>query len=180
MPRRLLIAVLASLALLLAACGDDGGSSDSDTAAEAGDQADGSSSDGGDGGGDPTPDDVSAFFSGDCRDAVAAFQSALASVGGAFTPGDEAGPEQTAELLDEIAAEAPGEVADDFAVLAEAYAEFAQALTDAGVDFNDPSTFQDPDALAALSSVGEAFDDAEVTQAAENIEAWFDANCTAE
>lgn len=174
MPRRLVITIAVSLALVLGACGDDGGSGDAETA-QTSESADASAD------GDVSPDDVSAFFSGDCRDAIAAFQSALASVGGAFTPGgDTAGAEQTAALLSEIADEAPDEVADDFVVLADAYAEFARALADAGVDFEDPSTFQDPDALAALSSVGEAFDDAEVTEAADNIEAWFDANCGVE
>lgn len=176
MTRRALAALLIAFALLLAACGDDGGS-DSQEASDQ--QTDG---------GDPSPDgdgdgvvpesDLDDYFSGDCLEAVQAFNSALASAGSAFTGGGEnATLEDTADQIAAVADAAPEEISDDFGALADAYAEFAQVLADAGIDFEDPSTFQDADALAALQSIEDIFDEEELEQASNDIEAWFDTNC---
>jgi hypothetical protein len=81
--------------------------------------------------------------SGDATDAVAALQS-MASV-------------------------APAEIADDLEVLAAAYGEFLNALEEAGVDFADPSTFSSPEAQAAMAAAAETLNEAQVTEASENI-----------
>jgi hypothetical protein len=178
MSRRSLAALFIAFALLLAACGDDGGSSSQDTASQETDGGDDSQDAAGDGG-DVPQSDLEGYFTGDCAEAVQAFSAALASAGAAFIPGGDATAEDTADQLDAMAEAAPAEVSDDFAVLADVYAQFAQALADAGLDFNDPSSFQDPDAIAALESLDEVFDSDELEQASENIEAWFAANCEA-
>jgi hypothetical protein len=81
--------------------------------------------------------------SGDATDAVAALQS-MASV-------------------------APAEIADYLEVLAAAYGEFLNALEEAGVDFADPSTFSSPEAQAAMAAAAETLNEAQVTEASENI-----------
>jgi hypothetical protein len=171
MSRRAVVGLFVAVAVLMASCGDDSDSSSPDTVAEAAGAPDDGGSD------DGSPSDVGEFFTGDCAEALGAYNGALASAGAAFTPGGVATPEDTAELLDGVAEAAPEEIADDFAVLAEAYGEFAQALADAGVDFNDPASLQDPEAIAALQSLGDIFNEQELNQASDNIQAWFDANC---
>lgn len=165
---RLLAAVLAAM-LLLSACGDDGSSDQSgDGQSTTEQESDGTTGDGG---------DLAAAFTGDCSDAVNAFTEAVTSVGAAFVPGQEADLSDAATYLDEVADAAPDEISGDFQILADAFAEFAQALEDAGIDFSDPATFQDPEAIAALEQVDDAFDDAAVSEASDNIDAWFQDNC---
>ena len=174
MSRRRLAALFIALALLLAACGDDGGSSSQTTAdqgPDGGGDADQATGDGVDG----PQSELDGYFTGDCREAVAAFNSALASAGSPLTGGGT--PEDAAESLDAVAEAAPDEIKDDFAVLADAYGDFAQSLADAGIDFEDPSSFGTPEAIAALQSLGERFNEAEVEQASDEIEAWFESNC---
>ena len=85
--------------------------------------------------------------------------------------------DDSVEALNDVADAAPDEISDDFQVLAGVFAEYAQAVSDAGVDLSDPSSLQDPEALEALTSLGETFNQEEVTQARDNIEAWFEENC---
>ena len=174
MSRRWLAALFVASALLLAACGDDGGSS-SENPAEQGSDGGGDVDQAAGDGDDGPQSDLDGYFSGDCQEAVAAFNSALVSAGsplaGAGTPDD------AVDSLDAVAEAAPDEIKDDFAVLTDAYGEFAQALADAGIDFEDPSSFSTPEAIAALQSLEDTFDEDELDQASNEIEAWFDANC---
>jgi hypothetical protein len=68
-----------------------------------------------------------------------------------------------------MASVAPAEIADDLEVLAAAYGEFLNALEEAGVDFADPSTFSSPEAQAAMAAAAETLNEAQVTEASENI-----------
>lgn len=81
------------------------------------------------------------------------------------------------QALQNMASVAPAEVADDFEVLAAAYAEFLNALEEAGVDFADPSTFSSPEAQAAMAAAAESLSAAEVAEASENISAYIDSVC---
>jgi hypothetical protein len=176
MTRRSLAALFIAFALLLAACGDDSGSDSQEASDQQTDGGDSSTD--GDGDGVVPESDLDDYFSGDCLEAVQAFNSTLASAGSAFTGGGEnATLDDTAEQIEAVADAAPDEISDDFSALADAYAEFAQVLADAGIDFEDPSSFQDPEAIAALQSIEEIFDEEELEQASNDIEAWFDANC---
>jgi hypothetical protein len=177
MTRRTLAALLIACALFLAACGDDSGSDSENAGTEQTDDG-GDSQDAGDSDGDGPQSDLDGYFTGECADAVGAFNDAIASAGTAITGGpDDATLEDTAAQLEAVADAAPDEISDDFGVLADAYAEFAQVLADAGIDLEDPSSFQDPDAVAALQSVGDIFGGEELEQASTEIEAWFTENC---
>jgi hypothetical protein len=83
----------------------------------------------------------------------------------------------TVQALQNMAAVAPAEIADDLEVLAAAYGEFLAALEDAGVDFANPSTFSSPEAQAAMTAATESLNAAEVTQASENITAYIGNVC---
>jgi hypothetical protein len=83
----------------------------------------------------------------------------------------------TVQALQDMAAVAPAEIADDLSVLAGAYGEFLSALEDAGVDFADPSTFTSPEAQAALAAASQTLDAAGVAEASANISAYIDSVC---
>jgi hypothetical protein len=115
-------------------------------------------------------------FTGECAEFAQAFAGAGAAIGSAFsgTGDDDLG--SVAEYFDTVAEKVPEEIRDDFQVFADAYGEFAQALADADIDLSDPSK-ADPEAMAQLEALGEAFSAPEVQQASENIQAYVDSNC---
>jgi len=116
-------------------------------------------------------------FLGDCAAFVSAFAGASASVGSAFSgAADAADLEKAAEYFDSVAGKLPKEVRADFQVFAKAYADFAKAVVDAKIDFNDPASMN-PETLAKLQTLSEAFQDSEVQQASERVQAYVDANC---
>jgi len=94
---------------------------------------------------------------------------------GAFAQGGD--PGDAADSLMALAGAAPAEIADDFEVMAAAFAEFAQTLADAGVDFNDPSTLSSSEGQAALIAAGEAFSAPEVQEASENMSDYLEEVC---
>jgi hypothetical protein len=85
-------------------------------------------------------------------------------------------PTDAADSLAAMSGAAPAEIADDFEILAEAYAAFAAALEDAGVDFSDAGSLSSPEAQAALAA-GEAFASSDVEEASENISEYMDEVC---
>lgn len=162
------IVAAAVLGLGLVACGgDDDEASDTTTTAE-----DGGGSDSG------TTDADLSDFTGECAAFAEAFAGAGAAIGSAFsgTGGDDL--EQVAEYFSEVADRLPDEISADFEVFAAAYADFASAMAEADIDFNDPSSM-DPETLSELEAISEAFDSAEVQEASTNIEAYMNANCNA-
>jgi hypothetical protein len=177
--RLLTIAVVLLLALVGAGCGggDDETAADTDpvvteTTADTTTDDDTTEDDTTDG--DTTGDDTTSgiFSSGDCAELVAASASlsqAFAAVGGVEGDVDEA-----TELFEDFAENAPDEIRDDLQVLAEAYATYVAALDD--VDFEEG---QVPDAqtLAALQQAIASIDQAEVTEASQNLTEWSTANC---
>lgn len=94
---------------------------------------------------------------------------------GAFAQGGD--PGDAADSLSALAGAAPAEIADDFEVMAAAFAEFAQTLADAGVDFSDPSTLSSTEGQAALIAAGEAFSAPEVQEASENMSEYLEEVC---
>lgn len=92
--------------------------------------------------------------------------SAASSVGLGAVSGDAT---DAVAALQSMASVAPAEIADDLEVLAAAYGEFLNALEEAGVDFADPSTFSSPEAQAAMAAAAETLNEAQVTEASENI-----------
>ncbi len=76
----------------------------------------------------------------------------------------------------EIAANAPGEIAADAAILAEAFGQFATAME--GVDLNDPSTFQDPEVAQRIAEASQIFSDPAFNEANTNFTTFLTTECT--
>jgi hypothetical protein len=108
----------------------------------------------------------------DCRELA----SISASLSQAFSGGGTADWDQYVTFLNELADKAPDEIADDFAVLADAYAKIADAL--GGMDLSDPNATPTPEQLAALTKLGQELDQAKLTEATTNISTWMSQNCT--
>jgi hypothetical protein len=168
---RRLVFLLAAVALVASACGDDSGSSSPETTG-----ADSSSD------GDiaiPDLDDLDLpGVSDECLAVAQAAAEAASAAGAAFTPGGDLS--QTETFFDGAIDAAPDEIKDDFEVLAQAFGDYAQAIQDAGADLSDPNSFTDPEVLAALQNGVEAFSTDAYEEAADNISAWGEANCSGE
>lgn len=159
------------IVLLLAACGgsatpdaDDPGDTDDPTTTTTATVDDDDDTDDG---------QTSGLPAGECLSIGVALSQA-ASLGMLGQSGDVT---DAADSLSSMAGAAPAEIADDFEILAEAYAAFAAALEDAGVDFNDPGSLSSPEAQAALAAAGEAFAAPEVEEASNNISDYMDEVC---
>mgnify|MGYP001226969715 CR=1 FL=1 len=163
----------------LTACGGDDSDDEAAPTTEAASSDDSSSADdGGDGGDDGMVeiDDVPGL-SGECEELVAAYLEASSGLGSVMS-GTDTDFSQIAAYFSEVADNLPDEIADDFEVFGQAYAEFGQALEDAGIDLSNMAE-ADPAAVQALMPALEAFDDPAVQEASENISDWMDANCAA-
>lgn len=164
------LAVVLGVGLTACGGGDDDAEAGTTTTEAATDDttADDSGSDGA---------DASDLLGGDC----AAFAEAFANAGeasGSALSGDDAGLEEAAAFFSEVADQVPDEIADDFEVFANAYAEFAQAMADADIDLSNPSA-ADPEAMAELQTIMESFSSDEVQEASNNITAYMSEHCTA-
>jgi len=166
--RLLTIAVVIALALVGAGCGGD-----DETSAEGDDVAIETTTD------DTTTDETTTdddtgdfdFASGECRDLVDASAELSQAFGAAGQDGDL---DDVSDLFDEFAENAPDEVRDDFAILAEAYESYADVFADIDVD---PGETPDAEALARLQEALASIDQAEVTAASQRIETWAEQNC---
>ena len=65
---------------------------------------------------------------------------------------------------------APEEVQDDFAVFADAMAEYLTILKEAGIDFNNPGSFSTPEAQKAVQKATAVLEAPEVKEAQQNID----------
>jgi len=179
------VAVFVIGALALAACGgddDDGGGDAADQTVE--DQGGSAGDDAGDGGGDDTAadstggadvGDAGALFTNEkCLEAVQAMSAAIASAG-AF--GGTEDLDTAVEQLRAYADAAPDEIADDLGLIADALAEYFQALQEAGLDELQPGEVPDADALQALENLPDAFGNQEFQDASERVSEWFDTEC---
>jgi hypothetical protein len=114
---------------------------------------------------------LSFLTSAKCQEYVSLIQSyatALSGAGGTDM-------QNAADALQEVADQAPDEIKDDFATLADAYGKIAEALGD-----TDLSAGQTPsaEALAKLQELGNSIDSAKVAEASTNISDWLTKNCT--
>jgi len=159
MKRSRFVVLLVVGAFVLAACGggdDDGGGT---TGAA-----------GGDGGGIAGP-----FDAAECAQVVTAMAAAAAAIPQVMS--GEAGDLGTSvEQLEAMASEAPEEIRDDLATVAQGYDAYSQAIQDSGWD---PSSGQapPPEVIAALTAAGQVLEDADFQAAAERVSAWFATNC---
>jgi hypothetical protein len=88
--------------------------------------------------------------------------------------GQTADLQQASKLFDEIADQVPDEIKADYQVIAENFKKIAEALK--GVDLTSGQA-PSPEALAKLQEISASMDSAEVQQATQHIEAWVQKNC---
>lgn len=182
------LAVILSLMLMAAACSSDDDSAEEADEAEAPvtTEADSGDGDGGDDSSDDASDSDDEEADGDggdlsglgilsddeCFEAAQAMAAAFSGgIGGTFEPGE------IADAFDKLGAVAPSEIADDLGLVGDTMSEFYGALEDAGVDFNDPETFSDPDLAQVIIEAGESLDTDAFNEALEDVDAWFNENC---
>jgi hypothetical protein len=97
-------------------------------------------------------------------------QAMAAAAGGSGTPDMET----TAKAYQEFADQVPEEIRDAFKTVAAAFATYADALKD--VDLSAGAT-PDPDTMAKFADALKELDNAELTAATAEIEAWATKNC---
>lgn len=174
--RKLAVLALGVLALAAAGCGGDESSDaagdepaveettagETTEATETTETTDGTS----------TSDDVDLDdLSGECLE--------FAGVGAQFAEAFQAAGGGTGDLstyadaFDELADAAPDAIADDVEVIAASIGKYAEALKDIDLTSGTPSA----EDLQKLQEISASFDNAELEQASDNIEAWVEDNC---
>ncbi|MEX2554665.1 MAG: hypothetical protein WEB06_03430 [Actinomycetota bacterium] len=155
--RRLLIALFTIVLASLAACGGDSNPTAS-----------------GDGTTPPVTGNIPNFSSSDCTSAALAI---AAAVSGGFTGAGGGSLDQSAAVLGRMASGAPAEIKADIQTLATATQRFQAALTAAGIDFTNPSTYSDPQKAAAIQQAGSDFQASGAPEAVNRVGAYFDQLC---
>jgi hypothetical protein len=121
-------------------------------------------------------DDVGGeFLAGECEDLAEAFSGASAAIGAVFA-GGEGDLGDMSEYFEEVADDVPEEIRDSVEVFAEAFAEYAEALEDAGIDFSDPSTLG-PEEAQQIAAAGAALSTAEVQEASAEVQDYIAETC---
>jgi len=172
--RTMVIAVpVAALLLVAAGCGgsSDSSSGDSTTTIESTDTSSGTDTSSST---DATDTDVDVSLAGctQLADLSVKFSQAL----GAATSGTGASDlEETAKVYEEFADQVPEEIRNAFKTVAAAFSTYADALKDVNLT---PGQTPDADTLAKLAEAAKGFDNAELTAATAEIEAWVKKNCT--
>ncbi len=128
-----------------------------------------------------TPDDEqSPFRPENCPELMALLRdaSAAASMGGAAGPGSPF--EYSAGYFQELADRAPAEIKEDMEIFATALEGFYQAVGETGLDFTDPASIasMDPADLEKLEQAAAVMDTPEVEEANNNIQAFFERECS--
>ena len=168
--RRLVLLLLAVLALAVAGCGGD---DSSDAVAETETTAVEETTSDDDGSEDvetvpETTDEDIGELGGECAELAGIGAKLSQSLSGQAGDLDEA-----SEVFNEIAEQVPDEIKADYEVIAENFSKIAEALE--GVDLT--SGQPDAEAIAKLQELSTTFDSPEVREASANIEAWVTANC---
>jgi hypothetical protein len=173
MRRITMVALAAALVLTGAACGDDDDSSDAtETSDDGASTDDGSTTD--DGGDDGATDTAAGLglVDEDCQFLLSgAFLNPLA----AAVPGSNVDVEDATAQLEAIADEAPEEIQDAMATIAEGYATMAEALRD--VDLTDPQSLADPEVQQQLDELEDVFDE-EYEEAGQAVSEYIAENCS--
>jgi hypothetical protein len=166
------LAMATLLVLGASACGsDDSDGASDETTTTAGDTTTVGSDDGGDDGATDTAAALG-LIDEDCQFlAAGAFLNPLASL----APGTDTDIEENSARLEAIADEAPEEIQDAMATIADGYEELANAFKD--VDLRDAQSFTDPEVQSALDDLQSVFDE-DYQQAAQTISTYISENCT--
>ena len=170
--RKVMVLLIAVLALVAAGCGGDGNNEASadtetavatETAAAEDTMAETDTS--------ATSTDATSIgeLSGECAQFAGISQKLAQSLSG-----QNANLEDASKAFNEIADQVPDEIKDDYQVIADNFAKIADALK--GVDLQSGET-PSPEVLAKLQEVSASMDSAEVQQASQNIEAWVTEHC---
>ena len=170
--------VLIVLALSLVGCGGSDGDSDSPTTST----TEGSSGATTTSLTTTTTSEASNGGSGiDCLALKSWAEDSVAAINPAFAGGRTSsdGVEFSAEFFQEFADRAPSEIRADMQIFANAYTGFFDAIEDLGFDFSDPTAIanMDQNDMADLDAAIGMMDSPEVTQALDNIEAFFEREC---
>ena len=166
-----MVLLIAALALVAAGCGGDDSDEAGGDATDAAVVTETSGDDSNDRRGRHDRD-VGRRRLGDLSEECQEFAGISAKLGQSLS-GGTAGLDEAAEIFDEIADQVPEEIRDDYRVVADNFAEIAEALK--GVDLTSGAT--DPETIAKLRELGQSLDSAEVREATENLEAWARENC---
>ncbi|MEX2586584.1 MAG: hypothetical protein WD602_01135 [Actinomycetota bacterium] len=164
--RTVLPAAAVAMMLLLGAC-SNGGDAGNDNGG-----GNGSASEAGD---SVRSSEGSVLTDSDCQRYAQAFQQ----IPNEANLGSGDGLQQAADSFNNAADEVPNEISADFRVVADAFAQFAQALNDIGLDPSDPQAVSEmsEEDLAALQSASQAMNDPAVQQAADNVTSFLEENC---
>lgn len=181
MHRSKILSPLVAVALLVTACGDDDDTSAAtdDTVVDETTETATEEETAGDGGAD-IDEETMAEGLGECG-----FLTGFATAFEDFDPTAVYGGEEAtdfgqlfaplAQATQDVAEAAPEEIRDAFRTMADGFSEIAAELEGVVIDFADPESM-DPEAMAKLESLGEAFGD-EYEAAAEEVDAWVSENC---
>ncbi|MCD9623723.1 hypothetical protein [Rhabdothermincola salaria] len=177
--RNKVMATLLALVMVVAVAACGGGGDDPVVESSGNDSptteaTDDSGSDSDDGGSSGDLDNALGMFGDDeCTNVGLAYATiSLGALGSMF--GGAMEDEELQEMEDELAglgAEIPDEIADDFEVIQDAFAEFGEALGEGGGNIFDPE-YQEK-----MEEAGAALESDEVTEAQANIEEWLAENC---
>jgi hypothetical protein len=162
-----LLVVLFAASLVLLACGGDDDDSDgasADVGADAGDDD-----------GELDAHDLAAFSAGDCGDVARAMGTAMAGAAASVT-GSSTDLESAVDDLDAYVDRLPDEIQGDMQIVVDAFSDYVAAFAEVGYDASSgkPPTEEQ---MAALQELSEQFDEERVDEAAENVEAWLQAEC---
>jgi hypothetical protein len=167
---RLMVLLIAVLALIAAGCGGDDSNEasgdDSAVVTETSGGDDDSTTTTDDEGSTATSDDDGIELEGECAE----FAGLSAKLQNALSGSSDL----NADAFDELADQVPEEIRDDYEVLAANFRELAEALEDVNLSSGATPSAED---LAKLQEVSQSLDTPEVREAAENIEAWAEENC---
>lgn len=188
MHRSKIFAPLIAIALLFASCGDDDDTSTAtdDTVADVEEGTEDGTEDAAEDVTEEDDDDPDideealAAGMGDC-----AFLVGFAAAFEDFDPttmygGDEATDfgqlfAPLAAATQDVAESAPAEIRDAFRTMADGFSALAAELEGVVLDFSDPESM-DPETMAKLEGLGDAFDE-EYEAAAAEVDAWMTENC---
>jgi hypothetical protein len=171
--RAIALAAVGALLLAAAACGGGGNKSAAQTQAAATTTQETATTDTTATEPATTQTDTSApdFASAaNCREFAALGAKVSQALGGA----GGSNIQNTKQLMNEFADKAPGEIRDDFKVIADAYGKIADALKDVNLK---PGAQPSAEAIAKLQKLGQEIDQPRLQKANTNITAWVQKNC---
>lgn len=167
--RKLIVLLLAALALVAAGCGGDDNSEasgDTDTTVVEETTTEETTTE------ETTTEETTSdetTLSGKCAE----FAGLGAKISQAMAGGN-AGLDEASALFDELASQVPDEIKADFEVIAENFAEIADVMKEVDLAPGEQPSAED---LAKLQELTSTLNSTEVQQASANIEKWTEENC---